>query len=145
MFLKKFAAPLLAGLLTVFLLAAPASAHGGHHGRGYGCAAPQVSATCPAGCAQTGWHSHQGVGYCGYHHANNTCGGYCAALCEVEGCVEAGRHTHDNVLYCGYAHENGYCDNTCAAILADQEMQSQFVQAWSGWGCWGGGHRGWHC
>ena len=47
MFLKKFAAPLLAGLLTVFLLAAPASAHGGHHGRGYGCAAPQISATCP--------------------------------------------------------------------------------------------------
>ena len=73
------------------------------------------------------------------------CGGYCAALCEVEGCVEAGRHTHDNVIYCGYAHENGYCDNTCAAILAAQEMQSQFVQAWSGWGCWGGGHRGWHC
>ena len=122
MSLKKIAAPLLAGLLTVFLLAAPASAHGGHHGRGYGCAAPQAQTTCPAGCAQTGWHSHQGVGYCGYHHANNTCSGYCAALCEVEGCVEAGRHTHDNVLYCGYAHENGYCDNTCAAILAAQML-----------------------
>ena len=141
MSLKKCVVPVLAGLLTVFLLAAPASAHGGRHHGGY--AASQVQTVCPAGCDQTGWHSHQGVAYCGYHHANNTCNGYCASLCEVEGCAEIGRHVHDGVIYCSYAHENGYCDNTCAAILAAQEIQNQFVQAW---GCFGGcGRWGRHC
>ena len=143
MFLKKFAVPLLAGLLTVFLLAAPASAHGGHHhGGGWGASAPQVQTACPAGCAQTGCHAHQGVNYCGYHHTTGSCSGQCAGLCQVEGCAEPGRHTHDGVVYCGYAHGGGYCDGSCAAILAAQAVQEQFVRMWTG--CWGGRH-GWHC
>lgn len=142
MFLKRFAVPVLAGLLTVFLLAMPASAHGGHHGGGHHGGTAQTTNACPAGCDQTGCHSHQGVAYCGYHHASNTCNGTCAALCPVEGCTEPGRHTHDGSLVCGYTHEAGYCDGSCAAILAAQAVQDQLIQTWTG--CFGG-HRGWHC
>lgn len=151
MFLKKFAAPVLAGLLTALLLTAPAFAHGDHCHSGQSYAAPQAQPTiqsaCPEGCTQTGWHSHQGIAYCGYHHTSNTCNGLCASLCGVEGCTEPGRHTHDGALLCGYAHEDGYCDGSCTAILAAQALREQLIQAWSGWsfsGCHGGS-RSWHC
>ena len=106
-------------VLSLSLLIAAASAHGGHHGRGGGCHSrrtqtQQVSVCTVEGCSLAGRHVHNGTVYCGYDHEGGYCNGSCAALCSVEGCNVAGRHVHNNVTYCGTDHSCGFCDGSCA-------------------------------
>ena len=64
--------------LLIGLLAIPASAHGGRHHSGAGAAGYAVCTV--EGCTESGRHTHDGVTYCGYHHADGYCtGSYCGA------------------------------------------------------------------
>lgn len=105
---------LLLACVMALALMVPAMAHGhGHHGRRN--VQTQVTVCTVEGCEIAGRHTHNGVTYCGYDHANGVCDGKCLALCPVEGCEVAGRHIHDGVTYCGNHHEAGYCNGSCAA------------------------------
>ena len=111
--MKKFRAAFVLFLcfLTAVLMAAPVSAHGGHHGgRHHGSTAVSTVPGCGVrGCAVSGTHSHN----CAYH-PGQVCGGRCAALCTVKGCAAVGRHTHNGTVYCGYNHASGFCDSSHA-------------------------------
>lgn len=65
-------------VLTAALLAVPASAHGGHHGKTRGAAAPCAVCTTED-CTIIGRHVHDGVAYCGSDHADGFCDGSCVA------------------------------------------------------------------
>lgn len=107
-------------VISLSMLVAAASAHGGHHGRGGGYGrriqAQQtlVSVCTVDGCSLAGRHVHNGTIYCGYDHESGYCNGTCTALCPVDGCTVAGRHVHNNITYCGNDHICGFCDGSCS-------------------------------
>lgn len=66
-------------VLTAALLAVPASAHGGHHGKTQGAAAASCAVCTTEDCTIIGRHVHDGVAYCGSDHADGFCDGSCVA------------------------------------------------------------------
>ncbi len=129
----------VAFVLAAAILTVPAFAHGCKGRR-----VQTVDASCGLctveDCAITGRHTHRGVTYCGYDHADGVCDGTCYALCGVEGCDSTGRHTHDGVTYCGYAHAHGFCDGVCLNAAPAQTGEP----ASYGYGHHGGHHGGRH-
>ena len=129
----------VAFVLAAAILTVPAFAHGCKGRR-----VQTVDASCGLctveDCAITGRHTHRGVTYCGYDHADGVCDGTCYALCSVEGCDSTGRHTHDGVTYCGYAHAHGFCDGVCLNAAPAQTGEP----ASYGYGHHGGHHGGRH-
>lgn len=105
-------------ILTLSLLIAAASAHGGHHGRGGGRCGQRVQTSISVctidGCSVAGRHVHDGTVYCGYDHENGYCSGACLPLCSEAGCTLTGRHVHNSVTYCGNDHSCGFCDGSCS-------------------------------
>ena len=118
--LKKRAAAGLLSILTALALVLPAAAH--HGGGRHGCrTAAQIPACTVEGCAIAGRHLHNGVTYCGTHHADGVCTAGCyhqgsgqwVPACTVEGCTLTGRHVHDGETYCGAHHAGGFCTTGC--------------------------------
>ena len=120
-YIKRIATGVVTAM-TAVMLVVPASAHSGHYRQSNTSVQAQpVIASCnvctTADCHTTGRHSHGGVTYCGYDHADGVCNGSCAALCTVTGCTATGRHIHNGVTYCGYDHADGFCDGSCATTV----------------------------
>lgn len=129
----------VAFVLAAAILTVPAFAHG-CKGRRIQTADASCGVCTVEDCAITGRHTHRGVTYCGYDHADGVCDGTCYALCGVEGCDSTGRHTHDGVTYCGYAHAHGFCDGVCLNAAPAQTGEP----ASYGYGHHGGHHGGRH-
>ncbi len=129
----------VAFVLAAAILTVPAFAHG-CKGRRVQTADTSCGVCTVEDCAITGRHTHRGVTYCGYDHADGVCDGTCYALCGVEGCDLTGRHTHDGVTYCGYAHAHGFCDGVCLNAAPAQTGEP----ASYGYGHHGGHHGGRH-
>ncbi len=129
----------VAFVLAAAILTVPAFAHG-CKGRRIQTADASCGVCTVEDCAITGRHTHRGVTYCGYDHADGVCDGTCYALCSVEGCDSTGRHTHDGVTYCGYAHAHGFCDGVCLNAAPAQTGEP----ASYGYGHHGGHHGGRH-
>ena len=127
----------VAFVLAAAILTVPAFAHG-CKGRRTQTADASCGVCTVEDCAITGRHTHRGVTYCGYDHADGVCDGTCYALCSVEGCDSTGRHTHDGVTYCGYAHAHGFCDGVCLNAAPAQTGEP----ASYGYGHHGGHHGG---
>ncbi len=141
MSLKKLLVSALCALCAVSLMIPVAFAHGGHGraARNWQAGTSRYAACPVEDCTLTGRHVHDGVTYCGFHHANGWCDGTCIALCPVEDCTLAGRHIHDGVTYCGANHAAGYCGGNCPYTTGTT------TGTWGTWGgCHGGGrHCGW--
>ena len=130
----------VAFVLAAAILTVPAFAHG-CKGRRVQTADASCGVCTVEDCAITGRHTHRGVTYCGYDHADGVCDGTCYALCSVEGCDSTGRHTHDGVTYCGYEHAHGFCDGVCL----NAPVQTSEPAAYGyGYGHHGGHHGGRH-
>lgn len=75
--IKRLLTAAAATAMASVLFVMPVSAHGGHHRQ-----ARTVDTSCPVctveGCTETGRHTHDGMDYCGYDHAD----GYCDHSCE---------------------------------------------------------------
>lgn len=100
MSLKKLLVSALCAACAVSLMIPVAFAHGGHGraARGWQSGTSRY-AVCPVeDCTLTGRHVHNGVTYCGFHHANGWCNGTCIALCPVEDCTLAGRQDRKSVV-----------------------------------------------
>ena len=134
-----FRKQMVAFVLAAAILTVPAFAHG-CKGRRIQTADASCGVCTVEDCAITGRHTHRGVTYCGYDHADGVCDGTCYALCSVEGCDSTGRHTHDGVTYCGYAHAHGFCDGVCLNAAPAQTGEP----ASYGYGHHGGHHGGRH-
>jgi hypothetical protein len=134
-----FRKQVVAFVLAAAILTVPAFAHG-CKGRRFQTVDASCGLCTVEDCAITGRHTHRGVTYCGYDHADGVCDGTCYALCGVEGCDSTGRHTHDGVTYCGYAHAHGFCDGVCLNAAPAQTGEP----ASYGYGHHGGHHGGRH-
>ena len=80
----------MTAVLAAVLLVVPASAHGGHHRQNQTSVQAQPAiTTCSvcttADCHITGRHSHNGVTYCGYDHADGFCDGSCTTTVQSNG------------------------------------------------------------
>lgn len=89
---KRFAAGAMA-LFISLALAAPASAHCSH-GRTDAARAASIAVCTLDGCTTAGRHTHDGVLYCGSHHADGVCDGTC---------LTSTAHHH------GGGHHRGHC------------------------------------